>query len=140
MVVTTDLVDNLKDIHPSYKWIVGQRMAAQALAVEYGKTETEAFHPAFLKMKRSGCKLRVEFTHTGGALRAADSKPLNWFSVAGKDKKFTEAKVRIDGDVLIVTASKVRKPKYLRFAWQEMAMPNLVNATGLPVIPFRTDK
>lgn len=140
MVVTTDLVDNLKDIHPSYKWIVGQRMAAQALAVEYGKTETEAFHPAFLKMKRSGRKLRVEFTHTGGALRAADSKPLNWFSVAGKDKKFTEAKVRIDGDVLIVTAAKVRKPKYLRFAWHETAMPNLVNATGLPVIPFRTDK
>ncbi len=140
MVVTTDLVDNLKDIHPSYKWIVGQRMAAQALSAAYGKTGTEAFHPAFLKVKRSGRKLQVTFSHTGGVLRTSDGKPANWFSIAGKDKKFLEAKVRIDGDRLILTANKVHKPKYIRFAWHETAMPNMVNAAGLPVIPFRTDK
>lgn len=140
MVVTTDLVDNLKDIHPSYKWIIGQRIAAQALATEYGKTDMDAFHPAFVKMKRSGRKLQVTFSHTGGVLRTSDGKPASWFSIAGKDKQFSAAKVRIDGDQLILTTDKVRKPKYIRFAWHETAMPNIVNAAGLPVIPFRTDK
>ena len=27
----------------------------------------------------------------------------------------------------------------VRFAWTEVAMPNLVNAAGLPALPFRTD-
>jgi sialate O-acetylesterase len=27
----------------------------------------------------------------------------------------------------------------VRFAWNELAMPNLVNAAGLPALPFRTD-
>ncbi len=140
MVVTTDLVDNLKDIHPSYKWIIGQRMAAQALVTEYGKTELEAFHPAFSKMKRKGRKFFVSFSNTGGVLRTADAKPATWFMIAGKDKKFVPATVKISGDVLIITADKLKKTKYIRFAWQETAMPNLVNAAGLPAIPFRTDK
>ena len=140
MVVTTDLVDNLKDIHPSYKWIIGQRMAAQALVVEYGKTETVAFHPALQKAKRSGRKMMLSFSNTGGVLRSADANPVNWFTIAGKDKKFVPAEVKINGDQLIVTATKIRKPKYIRFAWDETARPNLVNAAGLPVIPFRTDK
>jgi sialate O-acetylesterase len=27
----------------------------------------------------------------------------------------------------------------VRFAWDELAMPNLDNAAGLPALPFRTD-
>lgn len=140
MVVTTDLVDNLKDIHPSYKWIVGWRMAAQALAVEYGRTETEAFHPVLLKTKRSGRKMELSFSNTGGVLRASDGKSVNWFTIAGRDKKFEPATVKIDGDQLIISSEKIKKPKYIRFAWDETARPNLVNAVGLPVTPFRTDK
>lgn len=50
-VIVTDLVDHLKDIHPSYKWEVGRRLALWALAKDYNKkvvllwspTETRLF-------------------------------------------------------------------------------------------------
>ncbi len=40
----------------------------------------------------------------------------------------------------VTTPAQIKKPTYLRFAWDEKAQPNLVNAVGLPCIPFRTDK
>ncbi len=140
MVVTTDLVDNLKDIHPSYKWEVGHRLALQALAVIYGKNGVNAWSPSFSLMKRKKNKLIVTLADTGGQLRSSDGKALNWFTVAGPDKKFFPAVVEIKGDQLIISSEQIRKPKYLRFAWDEKAQPNLVNAAGLPCIPFRTDK
>lgn len=82
----------------------------------------------------------VSFSNTGGVLRTSDAKPANWFMIAGKDKNFVTADVKISGDQLIITAARLKKPKYIRFAWNETAMPNLVNAVGLPAIPFRTDK
>jgi sialate O-acetylesterase len=33
----------------------------------------------------------------------------------------------------------VAKPVAVRFAWSEVAQPNLFNQAGLPAVPFRTD-
>lgn len=141
MIVTTDLVDNLKDIHPSYKWIVGQRLAGQALFNEYGQTEgVTVFSPSISSVKRKGKKLLLSFNNTGGQLKSTDNSLLNWFTMAGRDKQFVPATAIINGDQLILTSKQIKKPKYVRFAWDESARPNLVNAAGLPCIPFRTDK
>ena len=37
MVVTTDLVKDMSNIHPGYKWEVGKRLSKLALAKSYGK-------------------------------------------------------------------------------------------------------
>lgn len=39
MVVTTDIPEDLADIHPPYKWVVGGRLARLALNKTYGRTE-----------------------------------------------------------------------------------------------------
>lgn len=140
MIVTTDLVDNLKDIHPSYKWIVGQRLAKQALFNEYGQTKEMVFSPSFSGIKKKGRKFILSFNNAGGQLKSSDNAPLTWFTIAGKDKKFIPATATINGEQVIITSKQLKKPKYVRFAWDEKAMPNLVNSAGLPCIPFRTDK
>jgi len=139
MVVTTDLMDNLKDIHPSYKWTVGRRLALQVLHNEYDKKELVCNSPQFKSMKRKGNKLVVSFTNTGSGFQSSDGKELTWFSVAGDNKNFVPANATIAGNKLIVEAEGVRKPKFIRFAWHETAMPNLINKEGLPCISFRTD-
>jgi sialate O-acetylesterase len=39
-----------------------------------------------------------------------------------------------------VTGYGIEKPVAVRFAWDETAQPNFVNAAGLPAEPFRTDE
>ena len=47
MIVTTDLVDDLTDIHPRNKKDVGERLARWALAKNYGHNEIEVSGPSF---------------------------------------------------------------------------------------------
>lgn len=140
MVVTTDLVDDLTNIHPSYKWVVGHRLALLALHNDYHFNEVEESGPVFYKMKKKKSAIVLQFTHGGTSLMSSDGQPLNWFEIAGKDKAFVPATAIIQGTTIIVSAPGVTKPQQVRFAWNEKAQPNLVNSAGLPAVPFRTNK
>jgi sialate O-acetylesterase len=139
MVVTTDLVDNLKDIHPSYKWTIAHRLAKQVLQVEYGKTNNESFSPHFRSAKRKGNQLIISFGQLPDGFREPVGDSLSWFSVADQSGKFLPATASISGSKIIVSNASIRKPKYIRFGWNEKAMPNLFSREGLPIVPFRND-
>ena len=137
MVVTTDLVDSLGDIHPRNKSDVGHRLALLAREKTYGE-KLESSGPVFRKLIISGNQAVLRFDHAGG-LASKDGQPLTWFTVAGADGKFVPADAKISGDTVEVSAAGIAKPAAVRFAWAETAQPNLVNAAGLPAEPFRTD-
>lgn len=140
MVVTTDLVDNISDIHPSYKWIVGERLAKLALAKQYGKKDVVSSGPVFKKMTIKGDKAVLEFNSIGSGLKSTSKDGvLNWFQISGEDGSFQDAKAVIEGNKVIVSSDKVMKPLNIRFAWDEAAMPNFFNNEGLPALPFRTN-
>lgn len=139
MAVVTDLVDNLKDIHPQNKQPVGDRLALWALAKDYGRDKLVYSGPLYKSMKVEGDKIRLAFAHAAGGLKSRDRKPLNEFQIAGADGKFVEAKAMIDGETVVIGAEGVRAPKAVRFGWHRAANPNLVNAKGLPASPFTTE-
>ena len=138
MVVTTDLVDNLNDIHPSYKWKVGQRLAFIALKETYGNKTVLSSGPVFSSLKYKRNTIILSFSTIGSGLMSSDGQPLNWFTIAGEDGKFVPATAIIEGNKIIVSSPEVAKPSQVRFAWDEKARPNLVNKEGLPAWPFRT--
>jgi sialate O-acetylesterase len=138
MVVTTDLVDNLDDIHPTYKWEIGNRLALWALAKDY-KKDVVCSGPVFKKMSIYGSKIELEFTNADNGLVSKDGQPLSWFTISGADGKFIAADAIIKDNKVIVSASDVQSPAHVRFAWHEAAQPNLYNKTGLPAVPFRKD-
>jgi sialate O-acetylesterase len=137
MIVTTDLVDDLKDIHPREKKTVGVRLANVALAQSYGQAGIEAWGPAYRSLKIEGDKAIVGFDHAQG-LAARDDKPLSWFDVAGPDGRWYPATATIAGSTVVLSSPKVAAPRAVRFAWDEAAQPNLVNGAGLPAVPFRS--
>ena len=138
MIVTTDLVDDLNDIHPRDKATVGHRLALLALDETYEK-EVPSEGPAFKQMKLVGNKAILEFAHTHGGLVSKDGQPLTWFTIAGADGKFVPAEAKIVGkDTIEVFAAGVEKPVAVRFAWHQLAQPNLFNKAGLPAEPFST--
>jgi sialate O-acetylesterase len=138
MAVTID-IGNAKDIHPKDKQDVGKRLALWALAKNYGKQIVYS-GPLYKSMNVDGSKIRLKFDHIGGGLAARDGKPLTWFTVAGEDQMFVDAQAKVDGDAIVVSAPTVEKPVAVRFAWNQVADPNLVNIEGLPASAFRTDR
>lgn len=138
MAVITD-IGNTKDIHPKNKQEVGRRLSLWALAHTYGQKELVFSGPLYKSMAVGGGKIRLTFDHVGGGLASRDGKPLTCFQIAGADKKFVEAEAAIDGDGILVSSSAVAEPVAVRFGWDELAEPNLMNKEGLPASPFRTD-
>ena len=140
MAVTTDLVDNIKDIHPINKQDVGKRLALWALAKDYGFSGLVYSGPLFKSMIVQGSTIRVHFDHVGPGLTTRDGKNPDYFEIAGPDKAFVKAHAKIDGDTILVSCKTVSQPVAVRFGYHEEAMPNLVNKAGLPASPFYAEK
>ncbi len=138
MVVTTDLVNDLNNIHPGNKWDIGRRLSYWALAKDYGK-KIPFSGPIYQKMYIKSDKIEISFKYTGDSLISIDNKELTWFTIAGNDRIFYPAKAIIKKNKVIVYSEKVLKPVAVRFAWNESAQPNFFNSFKLPASPFRTD-
>ena len=138
MVVTTDIATT-HDIHPPNKQDVGKRLALWALANVYGEQGVVFSGPIYKSHEVRGNKVRIEFDHLADGLKARDEGDLTHFTIAGEDQKFVPAEAEIDGNAVVVSSDQVERPVAVRFAWDDTAEPNLVNSTGLPASPFRTD-
>ncbi|MDG1894190.1 MAG: sialate O-acetylesterase [Fuerstiella sp.] len=138
MAVTTDLVDNIADIHPRNKLDVGNRLALWALAGTYGRRGMTYSGPLYKSLKIDGSTARLTFAHADG-MNSRDGNPLREFQIAGESGEFVDATAEIDGNVIVVSAESVATPTQVRFGWHKLANPNLINGAGLPASPFQTD-
>ncbi len=133
---------NTGDPHPPNKHIVGERLANIALVETYGRPKTaEVYAPVYDSHKVVGAKVLVKFKHVGKGLRTRDDKPLAWFELSPSDADgYVKAIAKlVSPDTVEVSAAAVKSPKYVRFAWDCLAIHNLMNDAGLPAISFRTD-
>lgn len=138
MAVITDLVDNIKDIHPKNKHTVGDRLANWALAETYHKQGLLYKSPMYKSMEVQKEKAIISFNNAPNGLMAKD-KVVSEIYIAGMDKIFYAGTAKIDNNKLIVTSPKVPQPVAVRFAFSNTAMANLFSKEGLPVNSFRTD-
>jgi sialate O-acetylesterase len=139
-IITTDLADNLEDIHPTYKWEIGKRLAWLALDHTYHiKQVSEG--PKIDAVSFKDHQARVSFVNPQSGLVVHDSSKVTGFELAGADGKFYPATGEVkEGKYVLVNSPEVHDPVALRFAWKEDAQPNLFNTAGLPAEPYRTDK
>lgn len=150
MAITID-VGNPRDVHPSGKEPVGQRLALVARKVAYGESLV-ASGPLYQSFaQEAGGKVRLSFTEIGGGLTigqspwyAAGVEPypsdrLIGFFIAGADKKWVAAEAVIDGATVVVSSPEVPQPTAVRYGWANSPRCNLFNQEGLPASPFRTD-
>lgn len=138
MAVTTDLVDNIRDIHPKNKQDVGKRLALWALAKTYGQEGIIYSGPLYKSAKVDNGKIVISFDHVAKGLATLDGKEPSHFEIAGADGKYVEAKAVLYGNSIIVSSDKVAVPVSARYGWHQEAMGNLCNSEKLPASPFRT--
>jgi sialate O-acetylesterase len=136
MAVISDIGD-LKDIHPKNKQEVGRRLALLALAKTYDRPKVVCSGPTFKGMAVEGNPLRINF-HNADGLASRDQKPLSWFEIIDADEGgFVKADAQIEGSSVILSSPEVKHPVAMRFAWNMLAEPNLMNSAGLPATAFR---
>lgn len=140
MAVINDIGD-LKDIHPKNKQEVGRRLALWALAKTYGQPKVVHSGPTFKSLAMDGDKLRVDFDNGASGLSSRDGKPLTWFEIIDADEGgFVKADAQIDGSAVVLSSPEVKHPVAMRFGWNMLAEPNLMNSAGLPASAFRAGK
>ncbi len=139
MVVITDLVDDIKQIHPTNKVPVGERLAKLALVETYEQNIVSYKSPTFKEVKIENGKIRLFFNDVTTGLKCTDKSPTR-FLIAGNNKKFVPAKVKIDGKTIVVYSDEVKNPAAVRFCFDNITLPDVFTNEGLPVAPFRTDK
>jgi sialate O-acetylesterase len=148
MAVTIDIGDAL-DLHPKNKRDVGERLAAWALANDYGQKVVHS-GPLFKSLQIQGDKAIARFDHADHGLMTAQKNgaappektndEVGGFAIAGGDKHWRWAKARIEGQTIVVSHPDVPKPVAVRYAFSANPVrANLYNADGLPASPFRTD-
>lgn len=139
MVVVSDLVNNVKDIHPTLKIEVAQRLANLALAETYQISGLHYKSPQYAQHTIEKNKIRVSFDNVPSTLVSKGSEPSDFY-IAGEDGAFVPAKASIEGKTVVLYNKNVSAPKHVRFGFSNTAMPNLFSAEGLPVNLFRTDQ
>lgn len=139
MAVTNDIA-TVRDIHPPNKGEIGRRLALWALADTYGQKNLVKSGPLYSGYKVTPEGIRIDFSHVGTGLITRDGKTPNLFEIAGFDEVYQVADVKIsaDGKSLLLSSNQVPKPDRARFAWTQMAEPNLMNREGLPAAAFHT--
>lgn len=135
-IVATDCGEE-NDIHPRNKIPLAERLANLVLYHHYKIGDDSAMAPTFRRATRDGNRAIVEFDHANG-LKTRDGKSVSHLMLAGKDNTFHPATGVIEADKLIVTSERVAEPHRLRFGWDKLANPNLVNRKGVPAAPFDT--
>ena len=147
MVVATDVGD-AHDIHPRNKRAVGERLAAWAQRLVYGPAHTVASGPVLRgqRLLPNG-QVELQFDVQGDPVRGGHlaarggGAALQGFAVAGADRRFVPARAEIQGRTVRVWHESVPQPRAVRYAWvNNPEQANLVNNSGLPASPFRTDR
>jgi sialate O-acetylesterase len=139
MVVISDLVDNVKDIHPKMKKEVAARLANYALAETYAVKGLQYKSPTYKSHTVEKGSIRIQFNDVPSALVSKGAEVTDFF-IAGADGIFVPAKAKIEEKTVLVSAKTVKEPVHVRFGFTNTAMPNLFTAEGLPVNLFRTDQ
>jgi sialate O-acetylesterase len=139
MVVITDLIDSVTNIHPSDKREVGKRLANWALAETYHRNNIAYKSPALKKTEKIKDKLVLSFDNAPTGLMAKD-KIITGFFISGEKEEWVPAEAKIENDKIIVWNKKLKDPVHVRYGFGNTIIGNVFSNEGLPVIPFRTDR
>lgn len=139
MVCTMD-VGEPDNIHPNNKKPVGERLAQLALKNDYQVSMHGAESPSIQSTQTIGNKLLLRFQPSDCLpLRTSDGKLPQHFYLSADGKQFYPANVEIQNQQWILHSNSITEPRYIRYAFTNAAVTNVIGSNGLPLLPYRND-
>lgn len=125
---------------PSDELLLSERSVKWAIGEVYETDEdAAACGPLFDKLETNMNKATIYFKEVTAQGLTAGKGALDVFEAAGIDGEYSPAKARIDGDVIRLVSDTVNRIAHVRYNWLRLPDQTLVNSSGLPAIPFRTE-
>ncbi|MCF0202291.1 MAG: 9-O-acetylesterase [Bacteroidaceae bacterium] len=141
LICTNDLVYSYetKQIHPTMKRQVGERLAYNALVKKYGQTGFLCESPEVDSYTFSGDTCIVTLKNDYNAISRFEG--IQGFELAGEDRQFYKAVAYHDYTKgIVITSTQVKKPVAVRYCFRNFLIGNVANRAMLPLFPFRSDK
>jgi len=137
MVVITDLVDNINDIHPKNKKDVGLRLANWALAETYKQKNIAYKSPMYKSKTTNKDKIILSFDNVPKGFM--ENNAVEGFYILDlKTEQWIPALAKIEKDKIIVWNDNA-SPVHVRYGFGNTIIGNVFSKEGLPLCPFRTD-
>ncbi len=125
---------------PADDALLAKRCAAWVQGAVYQKQGVPATGPMFGKLEAEYNEATIHFKPGTATGLKADGDALTCFEVAGVGTDYEPAKAVIDGEVIRLTSDTVARITRVRYNWNQQPNQQLVNAAGLPAIPFRSER
>lgn len=140
IISTSDLVysDEINQIHPRQKAKVGQRLSYLALSGTYGLKGFPSHGPSFKSMEVKDGKVILQFNNIDDGFDTLNT--VEGFEVCGDDHKFVKAQAKSTGREIELISEEVKTPIAVRYCFHNFEISTIGGASGLPLVPFRTDQ
>lgn len=129
LAITIDRGDE-KDVHPTDKRVIGERLYQQARQLVYGKTGLNA--PEVTAKYTVNDTLVAAFSQP---LVCLDAEP-RLFEIADERGIYQRAKACITGGSVSLSAEGIAYPTCVRYAYVNWGIVNVFGENGLPLAPF----
>ncbi|MEO6313824.1 MAG: sialate O-acetylesterase [Chitinophagaceae bacterium] len=137
MVVITDLIDSVTNIHPSHKRTVGNRLANWALADTYHKTDVVYKNPVYKSKETKGNKIMLSIDNAPNGFQ--NKEGLTGFYISGETENWLPAAGKVEKGKIVLWNKQVKQPVFIRYGFGNTLVGNVLSTEGLPLTPFRTD-
>ncbi|MBT7067717.1 MAG: hypothetical protein HN919_15570, partial [Verrucomicrobia bacterium] len=125
---------------PADEALLAQRALSWVQGAVYERADTPATGADFAKVDLDFNEATLHFKEGTARGLKAIGNALDYFEVAGVEGDYSPAKARIDGETIQLESDTVNRIMRVRYNWNKRPNQELVNAAGLPAIPFRSEK
>ena len=133
LAVTIDLGDR-NNVHPTDKQDVAVRLALAARRLVYGE-DVVASGPVPVSAVFASGRIAVTFAHADKLMAYGAKRPVG-FEACDAQKHCGFVDATIQGGQVILDATRLPRPAFVRFCWADSPIVNLYNGANLPAVPF----
>lgn len=138
MITVSDLVENVRDIHPRDKRSAGLRLSYLALDDTYGKFVGDYESPVFKEFYQKEDKVFITFDNVKKGLIIKGNK-IEGLKISGDDGIWKEATGQIEGNKLIISTKGLQSSTKVKisYCFDDDSIGNLFSTEGIPVVAFQ---
>lgn len=125
---------------PADARLLAQRCLSWIRGAVYARPDTPATGPLFDRLETNFNEAVIHFKPGTTRGLQARAGALEGFEAAGVEGEYSPVKAVIDGETIRVHSDALSRIVHVRYNWTNRPDEGLVNAAGLPALPFRTQK